>query len=78
MSEVPGSLSPQAMAGIHPDGTIWVSWPKKSSGVATGSTEDRIRELAPPMGLVKVNVCAVDETGSGLKLCSRRELSQQG
>ena len=58
---------------IKPDGTIWVSWPKKSSKVPTDITEDTIREVALPMGLVDIKVCAVDEVWSGLKLVVRRE-----
>jgi hypothetical protein len=54
-------------------GTLWVSWPKKASGVATGITEDVIREVCLPLGFVDVKVCAVDETWSGLKLMVRRE-----
>jgi len=57
---------------IVPAGVIWVSWPKKSSGVKTDITEDTIREVALPMGLVDVKVCAVDEVWSGLKLMIRR------
>ena len=53
-------------------GTLWVSWPKKSSGVATDITEDVIRDVCLPLGLVDVKVCAVDETWSGLKLMIRR------
>jgi len=56
------------------DGAIWVSWPKKASKVETDITEDTIREIALPMGLVDVKVCAVDETWSGLKLVIRKEL----
>jgi hypothetical protein len=56
------------LARMRPDCVIWVSWPKKSSGVSTDVTEDTIREVALPMGLVDVKVCAVDETWSGLKL----------
>jgi hypothetical protein len=59
---------------IAPDGIIWVSWPKKSSGVATDVTEDVIRKLALPIGLVDIKVCAVDEVWSGLKLMIRKEL----
>jgi DUF3052 family protein len=55
------------------DGVVWISWPKKSSGVKTDVTEDRIRELALPTGLVDIKVCAVDETWSGLKLMIRKE-----
>jgi hypothetical protein len=56
------------------DGLIWVSWPKKASKVATDITEDAIREVALPLGLVDVKVCAVDETWSGLKLVIRKAL----
>ena len=59
---------------INPDGMIWVSWPKKSSKVATDITEDTIREICLPMGLVDVKVCAVDDIWSGLKLVIRKEL----
>ena len=59
---------------IHPAGVIWVSWPKKSSGVPTDITEDTIREVALPLGLVDIKVCAVDEVWSGLKLVIRKEL----
>ena len=51
---------------------IWVSWPKKAAKVETDVTEDTIREIALPLGLVDVKVCAVDATGSGLKLTRRR------
>ena len=57
---------------IVPGGVIWISWPKKSSGVTSDITEDTIRDLALPMGLVDVKVCAVDEVWSGLKLVIRR------
>jgi hypothetical protein len=56
------------------DGQIWVSWPKKASKVSTDVSEDVIRELALPMGLVDVKVCAVDATWSGLKLVIRKRL----
>ena len=54
------------------DGTLWVSWPKKSAGVSTDVTEDVIRAVALPLGFVDIKVCAVDETWSGLKLMVRR------
>ncbi len=57
---------------MRPDTAIWVSWPKKSSGVATDLTEDGIREIALPMTLVDIKVCAVDEVWSGLKLVIRK------
>jgi hypothetical protein len=58
---------------IADTGILWVSWPKKSSGVKTDITEDVIREICLPLGFVDVKVCAVDETWSGLKLMIRRE-----
>ena len=57
---------------IAADGMIWVSWPKKSSGVATDIDEDTVREAALPLGLVDIKVCAVDEVWSALKLMVRR------
>ena len=59
---------------LGPDAVIWVSWPKKTSKVPTDITEDTIRAVALPMGLVDIKVCAVDETWSGLKLVLRKEL----
>lgn len=56
------------------DAMIWVSWPKKSSKVPTDVTEDVIREVALPLGLVDIKVCAVNEVWSGLKLVVRKEL----
>jgi hypothetical protein len=58
---------------ISDNGAVWVSWPKKSSGISTDVTEDVIREIALPLGFVDIKVCAVDETWSGLKLMIRRE-----
>lgn len=54
-------------------GVIWVSWPKKASKVATDVTEDTVRAIALPMGLVDVKVCAIDAIWSGLKLVWRRD-----
>ncbi len=59
---------------IAPDGQIWVSWPKKAAKVPTDITEDTIRELCLPLGLVDTKVCAVDEVWSGLKLVIRKDL----
>ena len=55
------------------NGMIWIAWPKKSSGVETDITEDTVREVALPTGLVDNKVCAIDETWSGLRLVIRRE-----
>ncbi|MGI8610723.1 MAG: hypothetical protein ACR2KH_00370 [Sphingomicrobium sp.] len=54
------------------DGFVWVSWPKKAAKVATDITEDTIRDVALPLGLVDVKVCAIDATWSGLKLVIRK------
>ena len=64
----------QLLLLLERSGFIWVSWPKKASGVASDITEDVIRDVALPMGLVDVKVCAVDETWSGLKLVIRKTL----
>lgn len=57
---------------IAQDGTIWVSWPKKAAKMKTDITEDVIRDVALPIGLVDVKVCAVNEVWSGLKLVIRK------
>jgi len=62
-----------SLRNLRQDGSIWVSWPKKSSKLPTDITEDTIREVALPMGLVDIKVCAVDEVWSGLKLVIRKE-----
>jgi hypothetical protein len=61
------------LAGMDRDGALWAAWPKRASGVPTEVTEDVVREVALPIGLVDVKVCAIDETWSGLKLVWRRE-----
>jgi hypothetical protein len=66
----------KALKSMRSDAVLWVSWPKKASGVATDITEDTIRAVALPLGLVDVKVCAVDETWSGLKLVVRKSLRQ--
>ena len=58
---------------IKQDGSIWVSWYKKAAKLPTEITEDVVREVALPLGLVDIKVCAVDERWSGLKLVIRRE-----
>lgn len=59
---------------IYPNAMVWVCWPKRAAKVDTDMTEDVVREIALPKGLVDVKVCAVDETWSGLKLVWRKEL----
>jgi Protein of unknown function (DUF3052) len=58
---------------IKQNGAIWVSWPKKAAKIATDVTEDTVREVALPLGLVDIKVCAVDDVWSGLKLVIRKE-----
>ena len=65
---------PKLRRTLRPDATVWVSWPKKASKVATDIVEDTIREAALPLGFVDVKVCAVDAVWSGLKLVVRKEL----
>ena len=65
---------PDCIDQIKRHAMVWVSWPKKSSGVPSTVTEDTIRKVALPLGLVDVKVCAVDDTWSGLKLVIRKEL----
>ncbi|HZO11916.1 MAG TPA: DUF3052 family protein [Polyangiaceae bacterium] len=56
---------------LEPNGGLWVAWPKKSSGVATDLTEDRVRDIALAAGLVDNKVCAIDEVWSGLRCVYR-------
>jgi hypothetical protein len=56
---------------LAPAGMLWISWPKKASGVPTDVTEDVVRGVALARGLVDVKVCAVDDIWSGLKLVRR-------
>jgi bifunctional DNA-binding transcriptional regulator/antitoxin component of YhaV-PrlF toxin-antitoxin module len=59
---------------VFPDRSLWIAWPKRSSGVATDMTEDVVREVGLPLGLVDNKVCAIDATWSGLRLVWRKEL----
>ena len=56
---------------LAPAGMLWVSWPKKSSGVATDVYENEVRRIGLAAGLVDVKVCAVTEIWSGLKFVRR-------
>jgi hypothetical protein len=66
-------LLPRFRRQLHSGGFVWISWPKKASGVATDITENTIREVALPLGFVDVKVCAVSNVWSGLKLVIRKE-----
>jgi hypothetical protein len=65
------SRMPGLLRALETDGALWISWPKQSSGVATDITEDVVRAVALPTGLVDVKVAAVDDVWSGLKLVRR-------
>jgi len=60
-------------ARLQPAGGLWIAWPKKTSGVSTDMTENVVREVALPTGLVDNKVCAIDEVWSGLRLVVRVE-----
>jgi hypothetical protein len=62
---------PVLLRALEPAGALWISWPKKASGVPTDITEDVVRAVALPTGLVDVKVAAVDDVWSGLKLVRR-------
>jgi hypothetical protein len=64
---------PALRAMMDPAAGLWIAWPKRASKVETDITEDVLREIALPTGLVDNKVCAVDETWSGLRLVIRRE-----
>ena len=62
---------PSVAKQLTPAGMLWISWPKKSSGVSTDLTEDVVRDIGLKAGLVDVKVCAVTEVWSGLKFVRR-------
>jgi len=58
-------------ARLTANGMIWIAWPKKSSGVATDLSFERVQRIGLDAGLVDVKICAVDDTWSGLKFVYR-------
>ena len=60
------------MRALAVDGGLWVAWPKRASGVDTDVTEDVVREVALPTGMIDNKVCAIDHTWSGLRLVLRK------
>jgi hypothetical protein len=62
---------PTLRAMMEPAAGLWIAWPKRASKVPTDMTEDVVREIALPTGLVDNKVCAIDETWSGLRLVIR-------
>ncbi len=65
---------PALTRAVAPNGTVWIAWPKRASGVATDITEDVLRAEFLPTGWVDNKVCAIDDTWSGLRFALRREL----
>jgi hypothetical protein len=63
---------------VFPAGALWVAWPKRSSGLATDVSDEAIRAVVLPLGLVDNKVCAIDATWSGLRVVWRRELRSAG
>lgn len=61
-------------ARLTPAGMLWLGWPKRASGVPTDVTEDVLREVILPSGMVDTKVCAIDDTWSGLRFVRRKEL----
>ena len=58
---------------VWPDGSLWIAWPKRSSGVATDLDENRLRDIGLPHGLVDNKVCAVNDVWSALRFVWRKE-----
>ena len=69
---------PTLLDELAPDAALWVAWPKRAAKVPTDMTEDVVRELGLPTGLVDNKVCAIDEVWSGLRLVIRKENRRRG
>lgn len=67
-------LIPHLGSRVCPAGALWIAWPRKAAGHSSDVTENLLREVALPLGLVDVKVAAIDTDWSGLKLVWRREL----
>ena len=65
---------PAVLRNLPQDGTLWISWPKRASGVPTDVSENVLREVVLPAGWVDIKVAAIDDTWSGLRFALRREL----
>jgi len=59
---------------LEQNGGLWIGWPKRASGIVTEVTDDVVREIALPTGLVDNKICAIDDAWSGVRLVLRREL----
>jgi hypothetical protein len=65
---------PSALACLPVTGTLWISWPKRASGIPTDLSENVLREVVLPTGWVDIKVAAIDDEWSGLRFALRREL----
>src|ERR687889_646011 len=65
---------PRLRGALRPAGMLWIAWPKRASGVPTDMTEDVVRDVALPTGLVDTKVAAISDVWSGLRLVIRKEL----
>jgi hypothetical protein len=68
---------PKLLDVLDVDGGLWIAWPKKASKVPTDITEDTVRKVFLPLGLVDNKVCAIDDVWSGLRVVWRKELRQR-
>ena len=68
---------PKLGDSVFPAGGLWIAWPKRSSRVTTDLTEDVLREVVLPTGMVDNKVCAVNEVWSGLRFVWRKEMRSQ-
>ncbi|HEY2287609.1 MAG TPA: hypothetical protein VGH88_17865 [Streptosporangiaceae bacterium] len=67
---------PRLRSVMAPACGLWIAWPKRASGRPTDMTDQAVRDVALPTGLVDNKVCAIDATWSGLRLVIRRELRE--
>ena len=67
-------LIPELGERIRPAGALWIAWPRKAAGHVSDVTENLLRDVALPLGLVDVKVAAIDTDWSGLKIVWRKEL----
>ena len=65
---------PELASRIHPEGALWVAWPRRAAGHESDITDVIVRESALPLGIVDVKVAAIDEDWSGLRFVWRKEL----
>jgi hypothetical protein len=69
---------PRLRQHMAPACGLWIAWPKRAAKVPTDMTEDVVRQIALPTGLVDNKVCAIDDVWSGLRLVIRLELRPGG